>query len=81
MTTQTETIVWHKYPDEIPSINGAYLITVEFGGGSREVFEAVHMVGGFYKPSSTTPFLYNYSERTRIIAYANLPKGWNDDQQ
>ena len=58
--TQTETITWHKYPDEEPPKFDEYLVQNKWGHIKMDLF--------------TTDNWY-MNEDEYIIAWAELPKG------
>jgi hypothetical protein len=65
--TQTETIVWHKYPDDNPNVIG----------GSNEMNLVHHVEGICLMWWIDDKWEW---EDEKIIAWAELPKGWQDDR-
>jgi hypothetical protein len=72
--TQEEIIVWHKYPYEKPRLsNETYLVCVLRGERS---FSARYEDGDFWSVN------YGFgSKKLHVIAYAELPKGWQDNEK
>ena len=62
--TQTEQIVWHKYPEEKPENDGEYL--VQGISGHIRVYQYSVMKDRWFPTWS-------------IIAWAELPKGWQEE--
>ena len=56
-------ILWHKYPNEKPSKDGLYLITLKFGN-TKEVSMG-YLTKGIYSNS--------------LIAWAELPKPYKEE--
>ena len=71
--TQTEQIVWHKYPDEKPPIRDLYLAHLFIDDEKNSiVLFSIYQDGEFRSEGS----LINSD---CVIAWANYPKGWQDD--
>ena len=79
MTTRTETIVWHKYPEEKPNKNGKmYLVNFQYetmiSDGKIDFRFAISCNNWweewFYVDDGTL------MPEEDVIAWANLPKGW-----
>jgi hypothetical protein len=66
-TTQEETIVWHKYPDNKPEENGEYLVNRD---GSTSI---LIQISDFYVNSGFSGRGFG-----DVIAYAKLPKGYKE---
>lgn len=69
--TQTETIVWHKYPDEKPPKKEFYLICEPYSKISDVGFN-VDVAYWFDK----NPVEWGWGD---VVAWAELPKGWRDE--
>ena len=72
--TQTEQIVWHKYPDETPRNGSEYLVTYQ--SEDRPDYTFVHVcpyLSGIWHERYSIPI------PMKIIAWTKLPKGWQDD--
>ena len=70
--TQTEKIVWHKYPEEIPDDILGKLITVRF---DRDITKTDVGVWG---TDWGKQFSGKYMGSAEVIAWAELPKGWQE---
>ena len=71
----SEVIVWNKYPDEKPEASGAYLVQY---GGLLIPYKVSHWQGFRDK------YFLDYDGNNRskfIIAWAELPKGWKEEQE
>ena len=64
MTTQTETIIWHKFPDEIPTA-GWILVDTQPDHNIDIIW---------WNDNKPLPWL-GWDD---FIAWAELPKGWID---
>lgn len=71
--TQTEEIVWRKFPESEPGYHFGKLITVMFDGDINNT--AV----GIWFTDWSTQFSGRYIVSAEIIAWSELPKGWQDD--
>ena len=69
-TTQTEEIVWHKYPEETPDSIMGKLITVMF---DRDITKTGV---GIWTNDWGNQFSGKYIGSAEVIAWAELPKGW-----
>jgi len=68
MTTQKETITWHKYPEEKPTVNGRYIICAK---NCDAPIVAWWVWFDFYNYGDL-----NSAKYAEVIAWAELPKGW-----
>jgi len=64
--TQTEQIVWHKYPDEKPNEDNDYIVQMTNGRFEQKYYHA---------KSDAWSWAYDGV----VIVWAELPKGWQDD--
>ena len=71
--TQTEQIVWHEYPDEKPIERGYKLC--EF----YDVFENLDIRLLWWDKYDFVCSLNGIDIVERVITWAELPKGWQDD--
>jgi len=62
-TTQTETIVWHKYPEEKLTFNNWYLVDVGEDGIDCK----------YWSPDD-----WHYKQFRKVVAWAEMPKGWKE---
>ena len=71
MTTQSETIVWHRYPEEKPTLGGNSMILFcetyvdENGDANTDVY-ADWFIDGM--------------DMSDVIAYADMPVGWKEEK-
>ena len=79
--TQIEQIIWHEFDCDNPPVDGTYLLNYQFEKMvSDGVFDYVKRVGEAMFSDETwclsdNTFIY-YED---IIAWAERPKGWQDD--
>ncbi len=72
MTTQEETIVWHKYPEEKPPVDGNDTILVhekitdDYGNEYDYVTDDCWYIEG-------------KTDMSHVIAWAERPKGWKEE--
>jgi hypothetical protein len=74
-TTETETIVWHTDPEDLPTINEYCLVVIKGGSGvegrARFTGQNWRMIGG-YNDDDCEPYC---NEKDFIKAWAYEPKG------
>lgn len=72
-TMQIEEIVWHKYPEIIPSLlEDQYLVTHINGMVERAFYETGETLDGMEFTFVTSVGIPIYE----VIAWAELPRGW-----
>ena len=73
--TQTEQIVWHKYPDEKPIESGYKLC--EF----YDIYDNwdIKLLWWDKKDNDFSYWIDGVDRVSIVIAWANCPKGWQDD--
>ena len=69
MNTQTEEIVWHKYPEEKPDEIGFYQI--QLGYDSPINLFDFDIWDGFR-------FVESHNHANAVFAWAEMPRGWKD---
>ena len=75
--TQTETIVWHKYPDEKPEIVGDYLVSLPEGVQVAYWSQNKRRFSGWKKTISNKK---HHQALWSVGAWAKLPNGWKEDE-
>ena len=68
MNTQSETIVWHKYPDEKPEVGKVIFVQYMIGGVVRGFDSDMLLRGGA-----------EFTKHVHVIAWAEMPVGWKED--
>ena len=75
---QTETITWYRYPKKKPKeiVDKTFLVNWDNGA---QVMEAYFMLGdnSFYDVNDRNPD----GKLTDVTAWAELPKGWNENKE
>ena len=69
MTTQTETIVWHKFPDEEPKVSGGIEVYLIQYALFTPCIGTSAWQGGRVR---------SWSCPDAIIAWAEMPMGWQE---
>ena len=72
--TQIEQIIWCEYPDRKPGESGEYLCDIE----DTEDVIVGHWSMQKSRFSGAQKGEY-YMKRINVFAWANFPKGWQDD--
>ena len=75
MTTQTETIVWHKFPEEKPKEGEFYLALFMLLSGDTFVetlWYGGNRARGFYR------IFDDKERRENVYAWAEMPRGWQE---
>ena len=67
--TQTEQIVWHKYPEEKPQVHGNYLCD------NRAFVDVAYFNGG----DTWFENLFSDNIIDNVTAWAIMPKGWVEE--
>ena len=76
MTTQTETIVWHKYPEEEPEM-GKHLVSIEYGCHGKRVNSITTAIFDLVMLGDPLERKWVIDNKDAIVlAWAELPKGW-----
>jgi len=75
-TTQTETIVWHKYPDDTPIRDRKwYLIHHEISGVVESIYNPLSNTWGTWLNGEK----YIEFDSLRVIAWTEMPKGYIEE--
>ena len=73
--TQTEQIVWHEYPDEKPIERGYKLCEFYDVGGNLDI----RLVWWNKEADDFSYWMNGIDIVGRVIAWAEMLKGWQDD--
>ena len=77
--TQTETIVWHPYPDEKPAHSNFYLVHVFYLDiGTFEVWQYDGRDSDGEDIWINDGGEFAHMGEGKLIAWAELPKGWKE---
>jgi hypothetical protein len=68
MTTQSETIIWHKYPEETPPIGVPLFVQYRICGKGTEHFDM-----------DIKTWNGAFLDYPRVIAWAEMPTGWKEN--
>jgi hypothetical protein len=83
----SETIIWHKYPEEKPTKSRQYLAQIEiFEKGNLSINGYVSVYGykddfkGWLWAFDNDSFVdSNMAQWLRVVAWADMPKGWVEE--
>lgn len=71
-TTQSEIIIWHKYPEAKPTKTNCYFVTFIDGGVDFWTYDIAWSPPMWYEPDSCGARELDF----KVIAWAEMPKGW-----
>jgi len=72
--TQTETIVWKRYPENKPEESGDYWVTTKVAVHGN-IYVSSGPIRAFWGNDDSC---WHVEDRSIVIAFAELPKGWED---